>query len=330
MTELAGNEEIVEEKPVDDQQGGEQQGGEQPGGVDKTLAGGGGGVPEEEPKGYWPEDWRERMAEDRAAGDEKAKAQILKQLERYQDPTSIFGKARELEGIFSSGNLIKRPGEDATEEEVAQYRKAMGVPENTDDYVAAIKLPDNQVLGDDEKPFADEFAKVMHEANATPDQYNKAVNWYFDLQRRQAEQLDEFDDQNRTNGERTLKEEWGGSFKRTFNSMPSVFQYAPGGMDGNNAKSLYSRLLTGRMSDGVIIGDDPDMSRWLARLAAEVDPVGTVMGEGNMSGQSLDAEIKEIEDMMRGPDRKKYFADEAKQARYRELLAARSRNQAKA
>ena len=69
-----------------------------------------------------------------------------------------------------------------------------------------------------------------------------------------------------------------------------------------------------------MIGNDPDMVRFLVAMAAEVNPMATVTEEGHQGGQTVEAEIATIEKRMR-EDRRGYNRDEPMQARYRELMA---------
>jgi hypothetical protein len=280
-------------------------------------------------KPYWPPDWREKMAEHASAGDKKAYARELKRLQRFTDPTSVYGFAREYEGKFDRGGLVKVPGKDAKPEEIAEFNKAMGVPEKPEDYFKDIKLENGAVIGDADKPLADAFAAAVHPAGASPAVVSAALNWYYKHQEEQAAAMDEADDEYRRESERALKDEFGPAYRRTTNAIGPLFSTAPGGTDIKNENSLYARLMGGRLADGRIIGNDPDVVRWLASIAQDVNPAATVVEDGNQSGVTIDAEIKQIEQRMR-TDSRGYFKDETIQARYRELLTARDKIRAKA
>jgi len=280
-------------------------------------------------KPYWPADWREKLAEHTAAGDKKIYAKELRRLERIADPAGVYGMYREAEGKLTGGGLIKAPGKDAKPEEIAEFHKALGVPEKPEDYFQHVKLENGAVIGAADKPLVDGFAAAAHKAGATPAVVNATLNWYYQNQEDQAAAMDEADDSFRRESERVLKDELGATFKRKTNAIAPLFAPAPGGADIANAGGLYARLMGGRMADGRIIGNDPDMVRFLVGLATEINPAATITEDGNQSGMSVDAEIKAIQKDMRD-DRPAYFKDEAKQARYRELLTARDKIQARA
>lgn len=279
-------------------------------------------------KPYWPDNWREKLAEHIAAGDKKVYDKELKRLQRIADPSGVYGMYRELEGKFTSGGLVKVPGKDASDDEKKAFWKQLGVPEKPEEYFDKIQLKDGAVLGDADKPLVDSFTKAVHQAGATPQFVEAALNWYLDLQEQQAAELDETDEAFRIESERVLKEEFGPAFKRRTNAIASIFATAPGGTDINNESSLFARLMGGRTADGRIIGNDPDMVRWLSSLVSEINPAATVVESGDNSGRTIDEEIAAIERRMK-EDRRGYFKDEAMQARYRELLQAREKVRAR-
>lgn len=278
------------------------------------------------PKSDWPENWREKLAEHYAAGDKKRYNQELKRLQRITDPVGVYGMYRELEGKFTSGGLIKIPGKDAKPEDIAEFHKALGVPEKPEGYIEHIKLENGAVIGDADKPILNSFTEALHKAGAPPAAVNAAANWYYKLQEEQAALLDEEDDNFRRESERALKEEFGPAYKRQTNAVATLFSTAPGGADAKNPNSLYARLVGGRTADGRLIGDDPDMMRWLISLAREVNPVATVVEDGT-SVKSIEKELEELQEL-RKTDKKKYYSD-AVQAREQELIAARDKHLAR-
>ena len=274
------------------------------------------------------DDVRKAIAEHYAAGDKKIYEKELKRLQRIDDVRHVWGMYRELEGKFTSGGLIKIPGKDAKEEDIAAFRKALGVPEKPEEYFDKIQLENGVVIGDADKPLVNTFAEAVHKAGATPEVMSAALNWYYQMQEQQAAEIDQADNEFHVEGIRTLKEDWGPSFNRRINAIASVFATAPGGADPDNPESLYAQIVTARTSDGRILGDNPDFIRWLDYIRGEINPAATVVESGDNSGRSIDEEIAAIEKRMK-EDRRGYFKDEAMQARYRELLQAREKVRAR-
>jgi len=204
----------------------------------------------------------------------------------------------------------------------------MGVPEKPEDYFKDIKLENGAVIGEADKPLVDAFAQRVHKVGATPAFVTEALNWYYDHLETQAAAMDEADDEFMRESTRALKEEFGAAYRNIPNKTALLFKTAPGGMDSDNPNSLMSRLLRGRTTDGRIIGNDPEITRWLVDLAKEAYPAATVVEDGNQSGVTIEQELDQIA-ALRKTDKRKYYS-EAVQRREAELLAAREKVRARA
>lgn len=279
-------------------------------------------APEDRP--YWPDDWRERIADHASAGNKDVYQKELRRLQRFTDPSAIFGQARELESRFSSGGLVKLPTEKSSDKEWADYRAAIGVPDKPEGYLENIKLANGIEIGEADKPFVNGFAEALHQVGAPPQVAESVLNWYYSQQEQAAADLDDMDAQISSQAEQILREEFGPAFRRMNNAIATVFSQAPGGADINNPDALISRLLSGRTADGVLIGSDPDFFRFMANIAKDRGLGMTEVEMGDETGQGVMEEIKAIEKMMR-EDRRAYFKDKDIQNRYVELLEARSR-----
>lgn len=299
-------------------QNGQQQNGQQ------SIASGG-QQQDQQQKPYWPEDWRERAAKQFAPNDEAKFKKELERLQKVTDPAEIYARYRNIENTWASNNFIKKPKDDATEAEIKEFHKALGVPEKAEDYTKDIKLENGAVIGELDKPVLDYYASVAHKAGYTPKQFQDLVNAYYSHQEEQASKLDESDENQRLESMRELKEEWGGAYKRYTNNIKTIFKNAPGGVNVEDPQSLGYALLNGRTADGRIIGNDPRIVRWLASLATEFNPAAAVVEDG-ADDASVDSEIEKIEKIMR-TDRQEYnkkYAD-----RYQKLLATREKIQAR-
>lgn len=294
----------------------------------KTIADGKETKEEDPKKPYWPEDWREKLAEHLSAGDKKTYDKELRRLQRISDPSSVYGLYREAEGRLTSGGLIKLPGKDAKPEEIAAYNKAIGVPEKAEDYLKDLQLDNGAVIGEADKPMVDGVLAAVHKAGATPGVAKAMLNWYYGEQERIAADLDEADDTFRRESERALKDEMGAAFQRTRNAIAPLFATAPGGTDLKNDQALIVRVLGGRTSDGRIIGNDPDVIRWFASMAQEINPAATITEDGDQSGKGVETELADIRALQKS-DPKKYWSDPV-QKRELELITAKQKLQAKA
>lgn len=295
-----------------------------------SIATGADAPPAPAEKPYWPEDWRHKVAETASAGDKKAYEKELRRLEKLgTTPADIYSAYRAIENTWSSRNFIKKPGADAPPEELAEFHKALGVPEAPDGYFKDLKLDNGLVLGEVDKPVAEAFAQVAHKAGIPAPAFKEALGWYLKTQEEQAAALDESDDSFRRTSEQALKNEFGNAFRRYTSNIATLFATAPGGTDVNNENSVYSRIMGGRTADGKLIGNDPDVVRWLVSVANNLNPAGSVVEDAGAAGVSVEDEIASLEKRMK-EDRKGYFKDDRAQARYRELLGARDKIRARA
>lgn len=281
---------------------------------------------EKEYKPYWPDDWREKLAEHRSAGDPKAYKKELARLKNIADPAGVYGMYREIEGRLTGGGLVKLPGKDAKEEDIKEFQKALGWTEKPEEMLDQVALADSAVLGDDDKPVLGEFLQSVHGATSASEFVSKAANWYFAKQEQAAADLDEADFEFRDESTKALKEEWGPSFKRRTAAIKSVFATAPGGADEKNEESVYHRLIHARTPDGKVVGNDPDILRWLDSIRNEINPAASVVEDGAGS-QSVEAELEKIKGL-RKTDPQKYWGNDT-QKREQELYAALEKIQAR-
>jgi len=254
----------------------------------------------------WPDDWRTKLA----GGDEKT----LKKLERFNSVNDVVKWAQNLEKKMSSGEFKQALDEDATEEEIKQWREQNGIPESPDGYDLDV---DGLVVGEDDKPFLDEFLKEAHESNMPNEMVQKVVAWHYQNIEQQKEAMAEADADFQAEAQQALREEWGGEYKQNINQIKNLLSTAPEGIE--------ERLLGGRTADGKVVGNDPETLKWLSGLARQINPVATVVpGAGANQASAVQDEISQIETTMRTePD--KYWKDPKMQARLQELYSAQER-----
>lgn len=264
-------------------------------------------APEKEIAPDWRDDWREKMA----GGDAKE----LARLQRFKSPIDVYKSARELERKMSSGEVKAKLADNATEEQIAAWRKDNGIPEKPDGYLE--KLPKGLVIGDADKPLIEGFLNSVHGKNAPPEVVAEAIDWYYRTQEEAVAAQVAADTEFRTTATDALRAEWGGEFRANINSITAFLDAAPPADDGTPLKGL---LMDARLGDGTRLGDNPAALKWLAGLAAEANPAGFV-APGASQIEGVQTEKAKIEKYM-AENRTAYFKDEKMQARYRQLLDA--------
>lgn len=257
----------------------------------------------------WSDNWRQELAGD----DEK----LLKRLERMLSPADLAKTIREQDKLISSGKAAKPLPKDATPEQVSEWREANGIPAKPEEYDT--KLPDGLVFGEADKPAVDSYLKAMHGVNATPEQVKAGLAAYAQFREAEFQQLQELDSTEREATESVLREEWGGDFKRNINSISGLLDGAP--------TAVKEKMLGARAGKSALM-NDPDVVRWLAQTARELNPTATIVPAGGNREGAIDEEIKSIESKMydkAGQPDPAYWKDDKIQKRYGQLLDARSK-----
>lgn len=266
-----------------------------------------GDPPADPPAVTWPENWRELKAN----GDEKT----LKRLQRYASPSAAIDALFEAQTRISKGDLLPSLKENATPEEISDYRVAHGIPAEPAGY--EINLPNGLVIGEADRPLVDEFLAKAHGSNMHPAQVNEALGWYFDRAEQARVAQEARDTESRMMTEDELRAEFGPDYRINVKIANEMLDGAPG--------DLKTKLLAGRLADGTLIGNNPDVIRWLSKLSREMNPIGTVVpGSGTNAVQAVETEMAGLKKLM-GDRNSEYWKGPLapkNQARYKQLVEA--------
>lgn len=243
---------------------------------------------------------------------------LAKFLGRFQSPAAAIAKYKEQHGEIRSGKFIKPLGDAPTDDEIAAYRGAFGVPDAAEGYLDA--LPDGLVVGDDDKPFVDQFIEGMHGVNAPKATVDAALSAYYKIVEGQAADEAETANSLKNQSIEDLRTEWGPDYKRNMNIMHSHLDGMP--------EVIKDVFTNGQMADGTPIGYNAEVLKWLTGQALEANPVATVVpGAGaNQSGAIAD-ELASLTKLMGNPqsDYWKGPMAEKNQARFLELTEAQQK-----
>lgn len=255
-------------------------------------------------------DWRKAVS----GGDESA----TKLLERYATPDA-FGKAH-LEAVkkISAGDFAKPLPKDAKPEQVAEWRKANGIPEKPEQYFE--KLPNGRVIGTEDKPLFDALASRLHGKNVNPEVVHDIVDFYYsEIVDKETAALVESDKKETAEYEDAMRKAWGDDYRPNLNHLSNWMEGLPDGV---------KKALDGFGADGRKLKNNPDVMQWLGGLAREFNPAGFVTPGGNESMlKSVDDELAKLT-AMSGKSSSEYWKGpmaEKHQARMRELIAAKEK-----
>ena len=146
-----------------------------------------------------PGDWRASIADDK----------VRKLADRYTSPAELAKALAEANSEMSK--RIKLPGEGASEEEVAKYRKSIGVPEKSEAYV--INRPEHVAedifKSDAAQATFNGLRAAAHQHNLSQTQLDGLTNWYFGHEAELLQNVAKADEQHMASAEAALRKEWG-------------------------------------------------------------------------------------------------------------------------
>lgn len=248
----------------------------------------------------WPEDWRDKLA----GGDDKLK----NLLSRYTAPDAFAKAFKELRVAYDSRKPAKEEvpdlPENPTDEQLAAWRKAKGVPEKPEDY--EFEVAEGKELSDAEHEILMDFAKTMHGKNMPASTVKEISSWFLEYEDVIAQKNADRAYQARMDTEEKLRAEWGPDYKANVNLMSNVLQEHLGTKSGE--------FLSMQLVDGSRIGDNEVFIRLMADLARKVggSTAELYTSDVHTTGTSLEARKAELMKMMNDPDplvRKKYWSE---------------------
>lgn len=135
----------------------------------------------------------------------------------YKDTLSKYKSVPDMAKALANANALigKKlgvPNEKSTPEEIAAYRKAVGVPESLDEYkFAPDALPEGMTWNDD---FAKPFAEIAHKHNVPPGAMKALANQFANYEKAKFDVVQSTLDKQRTEAVQTLQKEWGTEFDK--------------------------------------------------------------------------------------------------------------------
>ena len=210
--------------------------------------------------------WRDTLPDDLKAD---------KSLESFKDVAGLAKSFIETKKMVGARSAV--PGADAKPEDVAAFRKALGVPDAPEGY--ALKRPEiAAVLGWDDKAEAG-FKAAAHKAGMTPVAAQAAVDYYASMLQTQHDAARAME---REAGA-ALRTQWGANYDANLGiANRALSQY--GGDD------LVEFLHTSKL------GADPRMVQAWAKVGADLMESGFIRGEniGRVSDEEADTKVREL------------------------------------
>lgn len=256
-----------------------------------------------------PEDWRSQLAGENESA--------LKLLERVTDlPTLVKNYAAAQERI-RKGEISNGLPENATDEQVAQWREANGIPESPDAY--KIEPGEGLQLGEEDERIMKGVLGAAHKHNISNEAMNEITAAMLNGREAEFEAIEQQDNLDKMAATNAMKQAWGGDYTANVNLVKGFMAQLPEGV-----RDLFTNA---RLSDGRAVFNSPEVLAFFADTARKLNPAGTVVPNSNNPVQAISDEIARYEKMMRD-DYNGWHKDAAAQKRYQELLTARDSMQA--
>lgn len=266
-----------------------------------------------EPVDYFagaPEDWRNQILNKAGfeAGDDFDKG--MKQLDRVSDFGVLAKNYLSAQDKIRSGEISNGLPEDPSDEQMAAYREANGIPQTPEEY--SLSLEDGLVLGDGDEEVMSKIYELAHAENVSPEFISKITN---EMLRSDQAKADAFVSQDGIDQQITgkqLKEAWGGDYTTNLNVVKGLINQLPA-----NVKEQFE---SARMLDGKAVFNSPEMMIAMAEWARKINPSATVVPNSANPMQTMTDEIKALEDRMGDAG---WHKDTDAQARYQSLITAK-------
>lgn len=227
----------------------------------------------------WPDNWRE------LALGEGASEKDLKQLQRIKSPQDLIKVHLDAQEKIRKGIKPLTIDEKSSDEDVAAYRKAVGIPEDVNDY--ALKFSENMEPTDADNQILGDFKQAAFDQNIPPAQAQSMLDWYEATMETQAQDMAENAQTFRVETTESLRQEWGGEYQSNLNAIKTFLEA--------NLGESYTDLAHKQFTDGTFLGDDPNFLRMMAGPATDhVGPNAIFSGDVETATKSLEERKNEL------------------------------------
>lgn len=244
------------------------------------------------------------------AGDDPAAQQFFS---KYADPSLFTKSVLSLQSKLSEGGRIRLPGENATPEDLAEYAKAMGIPESPDKWNITAAPAKGYEVTEADKGAVKSLTEELHAMvarGAKPEQLiNFAVQKYYDVAAQNVIAIEERAADAAYEGEQQNRELWGDKYDQNIGwAIAGAKHFFPG------SDEEFDVLMGTKLDTGHALFDHPVIQRIFAQVGMEhaEDPFFKAQSERN-SGFDPNKRIAEIQSWRNGTaqQRKDYAAASA-------------------
>jgi len=224
----------------------------------------------EPPKTEEVKDWREGLDED-----------LKKTAERFNSPADAMRAILDLRKRESQARI---PGKDASEEEIAKYQKAIGVPDKPEEYEWP-ELAEDQMT-DEVKLSRQLWGERFKQLNVPKDAAKAIAEMVNEDMAAYEEMVSKQDQEFAKESETVLRKEWGADFEKN----QTLANRALEGI-ANQAGVDVEVLRSMEMKNGRYLLDDASMLRMFSVIGREMD-------EGSLGPALTETESEALKDQI--------------------------------
>ena len=261
------------------------------------------------------EDWRKQTVEAMGLEGEDADKEI-KRMERFSDFASYAKSAREAIAKIGRGEISTGLPENPTDEQLAEYREANGIPAEPAGY--ELKVPDGTVLNEADQRIIDGIKEDFHAGNISAESFDQIGQKFLELRNAETTRTLELDRAKSAECKSTLIEIYGSEAE--YNANLNVLSSCLAGFPEDVREAFEG----GRLADGSPIFANPSIVRTLVDMQRKINPAATVVPNSANAMADIKSEISRLEARM-GTD--EWYKDEAAQKRLQDLYAAEEQMQ---
>jgi hypothetical protein len=231
--------------------------------------------------------------------------------EKFASPGEVVKSYAALERRL--GRSVVKPGPEAGPEEIARYRRQLGVPESAEDY--DLRLPDDLPEALREDPAGEalrrDFLQAMHAAGASGEVVQSALDWYYASAAESLAAQERAAAERGAEAEAELRREWGGDHERNVALARRAAQ--------SFGDEAFAEFLEAETAAGVRLGDHPAFLRAFAAVGRAMDEDQPLSGAGESAGSGLQARIDALHALQDSDPRR--YASPAVQSELQSLYA---------
>ncbi len=252
-----------------------------------------------------PDDWRDQVvASSGLEGDEAKK--LSNYLGRYSTPEAAFKAGHDSAIKIRAGEISTGLPEDATPEQLQEYREANGIPETSEGY--ELSLDEGLILGEEDQGIMPAVFDMAHKHNLSTEAMSDLTNAMLIGRQAEMEKIYQQDGLDEQSARQALKEQWGNNTDANMNMFQNFVNKLP--------ESVREDFVNARLDGGMGVVHNPDLIMYFADLERQINPLASVMPQSDGARATLQSELDALTKRMGDDD---WHTDKVANARWEEL-----------